>query len=139
MENDKKAGVQPWQAHKKLALGLTLGLAVFFNCFGFPVYNWNKAWPLTITAMYIVLLPCCAVFIGGSLASLIPEKSLGTVLFLTAILTCAGLGCRFLLEFGEVSNTYNFTLPNILFHLLVSVGCSSLAWFRGVKQSRTEG
>ena len=36
----------------------------------------------------------------------------------------AGMGCRYLLEFGEVSNTYNFTVPNMIVHvLLINILC----------------
>ena len=38
-------------------------------------------------------------------------------LALVLALTCAGLVCLYLLEFGEVSNTYSFTWPNMLIHL----------------------
>lgn len=40
---------------------------------------------------------------------------------LTLSMTLVGLLCRYLLEFGEVSNTYNFILPNIVLHLFVAV------------------
>lgn len=39
----------------------------------------------------------------------------------------AGMGCRYLLEFGEVSNTYNFTVPNMIVHvLLINILCLAL-------------
>ena len=47
----------------------------------------------------------------------------------------AGLVCRFLLEFGEVSNAVNFTVPNVLLHLLLAVGVPALtAWQPGTKR-----
>ena len=35
------------------------------------------------------------------------------------VLTVTGMICRYLLEFGEVSNTYNFTLFNIVGYLVI--------------------
>ena len=58
---------------------------------------------------------------------------------LLAALVCGGLACRYLLEFGEVSNTYNFTLPNIALHLTAFTGISSLSWRYVAKQSRKNG
>ena len=41
----------------------------------------------------------------------------------------AGMGCRYLLEFGEVSNTYNFTVPNMIVHvLLINILCLA-CWY----------
>ena len=37
-----------------------------------------------------------------------------------------GLACRFLMEFGEVSNTEDFTLPNVALHLSVVVALTTL-------------
>lgn len=37
----------------------------------------------------------------------------------TFVLTSIGMVCRYLLEFGEVSNTYNFTLFNIVSDLVI--------------------
>lgn len=38
--------------------------------------------------------------------------------FITFILTCLGMLCRYILEYGEVSNTINFTIKNILLTLI---------------------
>lgn len=130
MEHAKKSA----QSHMVRSCVLVSGLAVFFNCFGFPFYNLNKEWPLSLTAIYALSTPAFAVFTGGSLAALFPQKSFGFIVFMSSALTCAGLACRFLLEFGEVSNSYNFTLPNIAFHMIVFVGVCSVTWLRTVKQ-----
>lgn len=125
-----------WRAHKKRSCILVFGLVILFNCCGFPVYNLSRAWPLSIVATYLFLSPWSAVFTGGALAALFPEKRWGFVVLLAAVLACAGLGCRFLLEFGEVSNTYNFTLPNIALHLGVFLGLSWLSWLHAVRSIR---
>ena len=111
-----------------LACGLSMGLVVLFNCFGFPVYNFNKGWTLSVTLCYLFLTPASAVYVGGILAKCFPEKGWGFAVSLTAALVLAGLGCRFLLEFGEVSNVYNFTLPNVLLHIFVFTAFCSQTW-----------
>lgn len=132
MEPVKKAA----RPHTARTCALVFVLAVCMNCFGFPVYNWNKEWPFSITVIKALSTPAFAVFTGGSLAALFPKKRMGFIVFLASALMCAGLACRFLLEFGEVSNTYNFTLPNIVLHMAVFVGGSSLFWLNTVKQNR---
>ena len=124
------------EARKAAAGGLAFGLVIFFNCFGFPIYNLNKRWPVSITAEYLYLDVGAAIFSGALLAARFYPKRLWQMVLLLAALACGGLACRYLLEFGEVSNTYNFTLPNIALHLAAFTGISSLSWRYVAKQSR---
>lgn len=121
------------QSHKVVAYGLVFGMVIFFNCFGFPVYNLNKEWPFSITSMYLYLDIEAAIFSGAILAVLFSQRRIWPIVLLSAALVCGGLACRYLLEFGEASNTYNFTLPNIALHLAVFVGISSLSWLAAVR------
>ena len=130
-------GKEMTKQRRTISRVLLAGYIIFINCFCFPVYNLNKEWPLTITILYLLLSPCCAFCVGGFLAKCFPEKHFGFIIVITVVLTYMGLGCRFLLEFGEVSNTYNFTLPNILLHTLVFVVLCLLAWFQFVKQTKS--
>ena len=50
------------------------------------------------------------------------------VYFATLFLTAAGMGCRYLLEFGEVSNTYNFTLFNGISYLALIPAGTAMAY-----------
>lgn len=121
------------QSHKAVAYGLVFGMVIFFNCFGFPVYNLNKEWPFSITSMYLYLDIEAAIFSGAILAVLLSQRRIWQMVLLPAALVCGGLVCRYLLEFGEVSNTYNFTLPNIALHVAAFVGISSLSWLAAVR------
>lgn len=123
-------------SHKAVTGGLVFGMILLFNCFGFPIYNLNKEWPLFITAEYVFLGAGTALFSGGLLAGQFPQKRLWQIALLTAALSCLGLGCRYLLEFGEASNAYNFTLPNVALHLAAFTGIGSLRWRYAVKNSR---
>lgn len=126
------------QAHKILVSVLVLGFAVFTNCFGFPTCNLSKEWPAVIVAESVFFTCLSAFYIGGGLALLFPEKGYLFIAFLTIVPACTGMGCRFLLEFGEVSNTYNFTVPNIVIHLAVFIVLTSLSWLYTVKLNQSE-
>lgn len=65
------------QRYKALSYIFGLGFVVFINCFGFPLYNLNKEWSLTITIVNIYLVLTSAWATGGILNTLItPTKSL---------------------------------------------------------------
>lgn len=119
---------------QKVARLLALGIIVLINCCGFPLYNLNRSWTFMITAVNLSMVLCCAAVAGGFFAALFPARGGVFVLLATLALTFAGLGCRYLLEFGEVSNTYNFTLPNLLLHIAAFVGVTWLSWFYAARQ-----
>ena len=59
------------------------------------------------------------------------------VYIVTFILTVIGMLCRYLLEFGEVSNTYNFTLFNIVSYLvIIPIGTTIFYRFMGRRLER---
>ena len=94
---------------------------IFFGCFTFPVYNFSKEAP-EISRWINVFVSLAAYYEIGLIQGVLFEykehlKCMGLTLSMTVI----GLLGRYLLEFGEVSNTYNFILPNIVLHLFMSV------------------
>lgn len=120
------------QKHKIISYTLGLGVIVFFNCFGFPIINLNKEWPLMLTATKIYVVLGSALFPGSILAGLFPKKKLALTILVTSIAVGLGLLCRYLLEFGEASNTYNFTLPNTLLHAGIFLALTGLTWIHAV-------
>jgi hypothetical protein len=124
--------------HQTISYGCVIGFIVFLNCFGFPIYNLNKEWPLMITLIRIYLVLAGAWFTGGMLVGTFTTKRGFFVICLTVAASCVGLVCRYFLEFGEVSNTYNFVTVNILFHLLVFVLATFFSWRYAWKQNRTQ-
>ena len=76
---------------------------VFFGCFGFPIHNFTTG--RRFGSWYLLLALC---------------------FFYLSLMTLLGLACRFLMEFGEVSNTEDFTLPNVALHLFVVVALTTL-------------
>jgi len=123
------------QKYKVASYIIGLGFIVFINCFGFPFYNLTKEWSFSITAINIYLILASAWAIGGFLYALFPNKKATFIVAVLVAFACLGLACRYLLEFGEVSNTYNFTLPNIALHLSVFLVVCVLSWFYLLKRN----
>ena len=116
------------QKHRSISYVLGIGFLVFINCCGFPILNLNKQWPLMMTATQIYVVFAGALFSGAILAGLFPKKKFVVVAAVDFAAIAIGLVCRYLLEFGEVSNTYNFTFPNTLLHIGIFLFLSMLIW-----------
>ena len=126
-----------FRSHIKLARALVLGYVVFMACFAFPIHNalggegfsmtWNRAYVLV--AGYGVVATALAGVYGMGKEGLIYLKVLA--------FTVLGLVCRYLLEFGEVSNTYNFTLGSIAAYLLL-IPLATTAAYRIMGQKMRE-
>ena len=73
--------------------------------------------PLRLPAEYLDgLITACN--LGSLLACLYGRGKLAAVYLRLLAFTVLGLACRYLLEFGEISNTYNFTPINTIVFLL---------------------
>ena len=117
------------QKCRSISYVLGIGFLVFINCCGFPILNLNKQWPLMMTATQIYVVFAGALFSGTILTGLFPKKKFVVVAAVDFAAIAIGLVCRYLLEFGEVSNTYNFTFPNTLLHIGIFLFLSMLVWF----------
>ena len=117
------------QKCRSISYVLGIGFLVFINCCGFPILNLNKQWPLMMTATQIYVVFAGALFSGAILAGLFPKRKFAAVAAVDFAAIVIGLACRYLLEFGEVSNTYNFTIPNTLLHIGIFLFLSMLVWF----------
>ena len=94
---------------------------IFIGCFAFPVYNFSNEAP-EISRWINVFVALTAYYeIGLVQGVLFESKGLGKSIYTTLSMTLLGLLCRFYLEYGEVSNTWNFIWPNITLHLFVAV------------------
>ena len=116
------------QKYWSISYVLGIGFLVFINCCGFPILNLNKQWPLMMTATQIYVVFAGALFSGAILAGLCSKKKFVVVAAVDFAAITIGLVCRYLLEFGEVSNTYNFTFPNTLLHIGIFLFLSMLIW-----------
>lgn len=118
-----------FQAHPRMPKVLTLGYIVFAGCFVFPIRS--EPFPLDVQKVY--LLAGSYGVIASAFAGIFGPRREWMVYFATLFLTAAGMGCRYLLEFGEVSNTYNFTLFNGISYLaLIPAGTAMVYhWMAG--------
>ena len=89
--------------------------AVVEFCCAFPILSHIKG--LEILRIVTLVFVCGAVGKGFGLIFpyIRPLKAYGIFILLCVF----GLVCRYFLEFGEVSNTYNFTLFNIVSYLVL--------------------
>ena len=107
--------------HRKLFLIIDNIFLIFIGCFAFPVYNFSNEAP-EISRWINVFVALTAYYeIGLVQGVLFESKGLGKSIYTTLSMTLLGLLCRFYLEYGEVSNTWNFIWPNITLHLFVAV------------------
>ncbi|MDY5613430.1 hypothetical protein [Dysosmobacter sp.] len=123
------------KSHPKVFLSAALVLGTFFGCFCFPVLNITKVSSQDIRLAGFAVAVLAYYEIGTFLAAVFPlkkgsvAKTVFTLLGFNCIHILTGMGCRYLLEFGEVSNTYNFTMPNIAVHLLAVNAVCLLGWY----------
>ena len=103
---------------------LIWGYIVFNACFSFPISS--SRFPLDFSKAYLLLASYGVIAL--SFAGVHGEKKHFAVLAQTFIFCVLGLVCRYFLEFGEVSNSYNFTLFNTVLYLAVTPIYTVLAY-----------
>lgn len=118
---------------KRYRIPIIVGIFVFsilINGGFFPIVNFNPNNPVkreTIMLFIIIVMSCAFHKEVGSLEAVIlsecPPVLIGVIN--VAIVLCA-LVCRYLLELGEVSNTYHFTAMNIAFQMIFLALISSV-------------
>ena len=91
------------------------------TCFSFPFYNFTKDVGKSIVVTNLILNTLCYYELGKQEKLMLKEWKIGKIALLNLSAILLGMVLRFFLEFGEVSNTYNFILPNIVLHLFMSV------------------
>ena len=116
--------------NKRLIFLFTSAFGVFINCFVFPIYNFEKNFGLLMQVIDIFICIDGFFYTGVMFNYCFKEKpKCLKVILLTLAYTFLGMACRYLLEFGEVSNTYNFTAENIALHILMSCLVTYFGWF----------
>ncbi len=111
-----------FEKHSQLPGILLMGYIIFAGCFVFPIRS--EPFPLDFSGVYL-LVSSYGVIALASAGIFGPGRG-RKVYITTFLLTAIGMGCRYLLEFGEVSNTYNFTLFNIVSYLaLIPTGTAA--------------
>ena len=107
-------------------------LMLLVNCGFFPIINFNPDNPVDLGPLMRGILFAFAVKahwdLGRLEARVFPERSRLFIGLFNAAVVCGGLLGRYLLEFGEASNTYNFTTANAAFHVLLLASATTAAW-----------
>lgn len=113
------------QKYKKITWVVLLSYIVFDGCFIFPFSN--ELFPFDYeTGMMIIT---CYGVIGFFFVILLEQRRSFRVFIVTLVFTILGLVCRYFLEFGEVSNTRDFSLINIiLFIVIIPTLCTGIYW-----------
>lgn len=95
----------------------------FLSCCFFSIVNFNNNNPVDLgITMYFTIIAMSFVSyveIGMLQAIILQKKSIIFVIILNISIISLGLVFRYLLEFGEISNVYNFTIKNVLFHVFI--------------------
>lgn len=123
---------------KKLAITSIFLFTAFITCCMFPFLNLTKEIPIRMEVInWIVIVVSIMSYhsIGQTEVKLLPNRSTILIILFNLIATIVGMVCRFILEFGEISNTYNFTIPNIVLQIIVAVVFSSVTWLFSKKRN----
>jgi len=116
--------------HKKIILVGMIGFSILVNGGFFPIINFNPENPVDLEIMLrLAIVVMAFIFhksIGSLEAAILSKWSVIHLSIFNVFLVLSGLVCRYLLEFGEVSNTYNFTILNVCFQVVVLAFVSTL-------------
>lgn len=121
--------------HKKLVGIMGLLFIVGLECCVFPVGNLTLGGGMTIGIINFVAAIGIGKCVGEIEAAMFPKATWVLMLLLNFAITIMGMIARYLLEYGEVSNTYNFTLKNIVFHIVIMLLLSMTFWMQTKRKS----
>lgn len=116
--------------HKKFFCVLGLVFIVCMECCVFPVGSLSLGGDMVSVfinfATGIVIGKC----VGEIEVIIFPKATWLLILLLNFGITIMGMVARYLLEYGEVSNTYNFTPKNIVVHIVIMILWSMTFWMK---------
>ena len=102
-----------FMSNKALWYSLVVGyIAIFIGCASFPLVLQISGYSILLVH---VVNACCLVPL--TLAALLGKGRLKAAYLISLVALILGMICRYLIELGEVSNTTNFTITNIIIFL----------------------
>lgn len=104
---------------------MVLGYTAFCGCFEFPLVNRHGSIALDFRDYICFCKLRSNRFLFSRIYGIAKERK---VYALTFLFTAIGIVCRYFLEFGEVSNIYNFTFVNIVSYLLIIPTGTTIAY-----------
>ena len=120
---------------RKLLYVIVFVFMILFSCTTFPIYNFTHKISKTLTLINFIIPIAAFGEMGIIEAGLFPDRPVVKMTLLNLGLVLLGMGCRYLLEFGEVSNTYNFNMINSMVHIFATVTLSTLSWYNTIKKT----
>ena len=109
------------QKHKKLSWLVLIGYLIFCGCFVFPLSNERWSFDFEKACMIIVSYGILVTLF----ASLLGRNKTIHVYSISLLFTTLGMILRYIIEYGEYSNTINFTQINIIMYLgIIPVFCT---------------
>ena len=103
-------------------------LFLVISCCTFPIYNFTKDFGKAIVATNLILNVLCYYELGKYEKLMLNDWKVSKVMLVNMGVILLGMVLRFFLEFGEVSNTYNFTGPNIAIHIAATFVISIVSY-----------
>ena len=103
-------------------------LFLVISCCTFPIYNFTKDFGKSIVASNLILNVLCYYELGKYEKLMLKGWKIGKVFLVNIGVILLGMVMRFFLEFGEVSNTYNFAGPNIAIHITAAFVISFITY-----------
>ena len=115
--------------HKKQILRIALWVVfLLVACCAFPIYNFTKSFGIPIMGINLFLNIACYYELGKYEKMTFTEWKIGKIALLNLGVILLGMVLRYFLEFGEVSNIYNFTGPNIALHIAAAFTISMVSY-----------
>lgn len=126
--------IEYMRKHIKIARGLVMLCMALLTCCVFPIRlgEFPLGW-----LQFFALIGCCRAVAEG-FAGVYGPGRVGWVWLMAVASTALGLLGRYLLEFGEVSNTYNFTPVNLVVFLLAVPLGTVAAYYSSCKKRKGE-
>ena len=121
--------------HKKLFCVLGLVFIVCMECCVFPVGSLTLGGNIGIAFINFATAIGISKCVGEIERILFPKASWFLILLLNFGITIIGMAARYFLEYGEVSNTYNFTPKNVVVHIVIMLLLSMMFWMQTKRKS----
>lgn len=126
------------QKHQKMITVIIILFSIFISCGTFPFVNMSN--PLTFSFFFVNILITAAAYIYlGMLESVIFNKeSLGKIFLLNIVLTLAGTALRFVITLFGFPGKEDFTVLNIVTHLIFIIGISTCSCLQNLRYNPEE-
>ena len=116
--------------HKKILCFIGLLFIIGLECCVFPVGNLALGGGMTIGIINFATAIGIGKCVAEIEAAMFPKATWIGILLLNFAMTIMGMVARYFLEYGEVSNTYNFILKNIIVHIVIMLLLSMSFWMQ---------